>query len=196
LILLLYSPVHALAVTTVLVLGDSLSAAYGLEQKQGWVALLERRLQQQCADCQVINASISGETTAGGRSRIDTLLDRQHPDILILELGGNDGLRGLPIAEMYNNLNYIITAAGHRRVTTLLLGMRLPPNYGPAYTQKFQNVYQRLADKHHIAWVPFLLEGLENERDMFQADGIHPVAAAQGVMLENVWPVLKDMLGK
>ncbi len=178
------------------VLGDSLSAAYGLEQNQGWVTLLERRLQQQRTNCRVINASISGETTAGGRSRIVSLLDSHHPDILIVELGGNDGLRGLPITEMYRNLDYIITTTLHRGVKVLLLGMRLPPNYGPAYTQKFHDVYQRLADNHHIAWVPFLLEGLENERDLFQADGIHPVAAAQGVMLENVWPVLKDMLGK
>lgn len=178
------------------VLGDSLSAAYGLDQKQGWVALLTQRLQQRCNECQVINASISGETTAGGRSRIDSLLNRHHPDILIVELGGNDGLRGLPLTEMYNNLDYIITTAQHRQTATLLLGMRLPPNYGPAYTQKFQNVYQRLAEKHPIAWVPFLLAGLENERDLFQADGIHPVAAAQEVILDNVWPVLKDMLGK
>lgn len=177
-----------------LVLGDSLSAAYGLEQKQGWVTMLERRLQQQCADCQVINASISGETTAGGRSRIVSLLNRHHPAVIIVELGGNDGLRGLPLTEMYNNLDYVITESQHRAVKVLLLGMRLPPNYGQAYTREFQNVYQRLADKHRIAWVPFLLAGLENDQSLFQADGIHPIAAAQDIMLENVWTALRALI--
>lgn len=177
-----------------LVLGDSLSAAYGLEQKQGWVALLEQRLQQQCAACQMINASISGETTAGGRSRIVSLLSRHHPDIIIVELGGNDGLRGLPLTEMYSNLDTIITESKRRDAKVLLLGMRLPPNYGRAYTRDFQNAYQRLAAKHRIAWVPFLLAGLENERGLFQADGIHPIAEAQEVMLENVWPSLQTLL--
>jgi len=193
---LLWLPLPGLAATSVLVLGDSLSAAYGLEQKQGWVTLLEQRLQQQCAACRVINASISGETTAGGRSRIVALLSRHRPDIIIVELGGNDGLRGLPLTEMYDNLDSIISEAKRRGTTVLLLGMRLPPNYGPAYTRNFQNVYQRLAAKHRIAWVPFLLAGLENERDLFQADGIHPIAEAQGVMLENVWSSLQTLLAK
>jgi len=193
---LLWLPLPGFAATSVLVLGDSLSAAYGLEQKQGWVTLLEQRLQQQCAACRVINASISGETTAGGRSRIVALLSRHRPDIIIVELGGNDGLRGLPLTEMYDNLDSIISEAKRRGTTVLLLGMRLPPNYGPAYTRNFQNVYQRLAAKHRIAWVPFLLAGLENERDLFQADGIHPIAEAQGVMLENVWSSLQTLLAK
>lgn len=193
---MLWLPLPGLAATSVLVLGDSLSAAYGLEQKQGWVTLLEQRLQQQCAACRVINASISGETTAGGRSRIVALLSRHRPDIIIVELGGNDGLRGLPLTEMYDNLDSIISEAKRRGTTVLLLGMRLPPNYGPAYTRNFQNVYQRLAAKHRIAWVPFLLAGLENERDLFQADGIHPIAEAQGVMLENVWSSLQTLLAK
>ena len=193
---MLWLPLPGLAATSVLVLGDSLSAAYGLEQKQGWVTLLEQRLQQQCAACRVINASISGETTAGGRSRIVALLSRHRPDIIIVELGGNDGLRGLPLTEMYDNLDSIISEAKRRGTTVLLLGMRLPPNYGPAYTRNFQNVYQRLAAKHRIAWVPFLLAGLENERDLFQADGIHPIAEAQGVMLENVWSTLQTLLAK
>ena len=193
---MLWLPLPGFAATSVLVLGDSLSAAYGLEQKQGWVTLLEQRLQQQCAACRVINASISGETTAGGRSRIVALLSRHRPDIIIVELGGNDGLRGLPLTEMYDNLDSIISEAKRRGTTVLLLGMRLPPNYGPAYTRNFQNVYQRLAAKHRIAWVPFLLAGLENERDLFQADGIHPIAEAQGVMLENVWSSLQTLLAK
>ena len=177
-------------------LGDSLSAAYGIDQQQGWVSLLEERLHRQCPACQIINASISGETTAGGRSRIVPLLKRHHPDILIVELGGNDGLRGLPLTEMYNNLDHIISASLHRDIKVLLLGMRLPPNYGPAYTRNFQKVYQRLADKYPIAWVPFLLSGLEDQRDLFQSDGIHPIAAAQGIMLDNVWPVLHPLLPK
>lgn len=194
LILLPCLPLQSFAATTLLVLGDSLSAAYGLEQKQGWVSLLEQRLHDHCGDCQVINASISGETSAGGRSRIAALLSRHHPDILIVELGANDGLRGLSLTEMYGNLDAIITAAQHRDVKVLLLGMRLPPNYGPAYTRDFQNVYQRLSDKHPIAWVPFLLAGLANDSDLFQADGLHPIAAAQGIMLENIWPALQTLL--
>ena len=177
-----------------MVLGDSLSAAYGIDQKQGWVTLLEQRLQQRCAACRVINASISGETTAGGRNRIAPLLNRHHPDILIVELGGNDGLRGLPLKDMYDNLDHIITEARHRDVKVMLIGMRLPPNYGPAYTRGFQNVYQRLADKLHVAWAPFLLAGFADKPGMFQSDGIHPVAAAQGIMLDNVWPVLQPLL--
>ena len=191
---MLWLPLSGFAATTVLVLGDSLSAAYGLEQKQGWVSLLEQRLHRQCADCRVINASISGETTAGGRSRIESLLNRHHPDIVIVELGGNDGLRGLSLTEMYANLDTIITAAKRHKAKVLLIGMRLPPNYGPAYTEKFHNVYQRLADKQRVSWVPFLLAGLENNRNLFQADDIHPVAEAQGVMLENVWPQLQALL--
>jgi acyl-CoA thioesterase-1 len=196
LVLLLWLPLPGFSATTLLVLGDSLSAAYGIDQKQGWVSLLEERLHRQCPACQIINASISGETTAGGRSRIVPLLKRHHPDILIVELGGNDGLRGLPLTEMYNNLDHIITASLHREIKVLLLGMRLPPNYGPAYTRNFQNTYQRLADKYPIAWVPFLLAGLGDQRDLFQADGIHPIAAAQGVILDNVWPVLQTLLPK
>jgi acyl-CoA thioesterase-1 len=192
--LLLCLPLPSLAVTTVLVLGDSLSAAYGLEQKQGWVSLLEQRLHNQCDDCRVVNASISGETSAGGLSRIDALLSHHNPNILIVELGANDGLRGLPLTEMYHNLAAIISTAQHRSVKVVLLGMRLPPNYGPGYTQDFQKVYQRLSDKHPIAWVPFLLAGLANERNMFQPDGLHPIAEAQGMMLDNVWPVLRPLL--
>jgi acyl-CoA thioesterase-1 len=187
-------PFPGFAATSVVVLGDSLSAAYGIDQKQGWVTLLEKRLQRHCAACRVINASISGETTAGGRSRIVPLLNRHHPDILIVELGGNDGLRGLPVTEIYDNLDHIITASLQRATKVVLLGMRLPPNYGPGYTRNFQAVYQRLANKHHIAWVPFLLAGFADQRNLFQADGIHPIAAAQGVMLDNVWPVLQPML--
>ncbi|MEJ2565338.1 MAG: arylesterase [Gammaproteobacteria bacterium] len=193
---LLCLPLPGFSATTVLVLGDSLSAAHGLDQKEGWVSLLEERLHQQCAGCRVINASISGETTAGGRSRIVSLLKQQQPQILIVELGGNDGLRGLPITEMYDNLDHIITRALQRHVKVVLIGMRLPPNYGPSYTREFHNVYQRLAAKYHVPWVPFLLAGFADQQRLFQGDGIHPVAAAQGIMLDNVWPVLRPMLPK
>ena len=158
------------------------------------MTLLAERLHQQCADCRVINASISGETTAGGRSRIASLLKQHQPRILIVELGGNDGLRGLPVTEMYVNLDHIITRALQRDVKVVLIGMRLPPNYGPSYTREFHNVYQRLAAKHHVAWVPFLLAGFADQRSLFQGDNIHPVAAAQGIMLDNVWPVLRPLL--
>jgi acyl-CoA thioesterase I len=196
LFLLLWLPLPGFSAATILVLGDSLSAAHGIDQKLGWVTLLDERLHRQCAACQVINASISGETTAGGRSRIASLLTRHHPEILVVELGGNDGLRGLPLTEMYNNLDHIITTALDSHVKVLLIGMRLPPNYGPAYTRNFHSVYQRLADKHHLAWVPFLMAGFGDQRNLFQADGIHPVAAAQGIMLDNVWPILQPLLPK
>lgn len=194
-LLILWLPLAAPAAETVLVVGDSLSAAHGIEQKQGWVSLLRQRLHETCADCQVINASIGGETTAGGRSRVPALLEREHPDILIVELGGNDGLRGLPIGQMAANLQSIIDAAQARDAKVLLVGMRLPANYGPAYTRKFHDVYLRLAKQRHVALVPFLLAGLEDRRDLFQSDDIHPTAAAQEMLLDNVWPVLRKMLG-
>jgi acyl-CoA thioesterase-1 len=194
LLLMLWLPLSAPAADTVLVLGDSLSAAHGIEQKQGWVNLLQQRLHHICAGCRVINASVSGETTAGGRSRLIPLLKRDRPDILIVELGGNDGLRGLPLDQMADNLGAMVDAAQARGVRTLLVGMRLPANYGPAYTRKFHAVYLRLAEQRQVALVPFLLAGLEDRRDLFQADGIHPTAAAQQMLLDNVWPMLKGML--
>src|SRR3569833_1264325 len=168
-IALLWLPFMAEA-TSVLVLGDSLSAAYGIQQNQGWVALLQQRLAAQKEPIEVVNASISGETTAGGRARIDDLLKRHRPDIVIVELGGNDGLRGLPIVQMSANLDHIVKTAKKHRAQVLLLGMRLPPNYGPAYTQQFHEVYRTLAERHRIALVPFMLEGIADGRDA----GAHP----------------------
>lgn len=193
-LLMLWLPLGARAATSVLVLGDSLSAAYGIEQKQGWVSLLRQRLETQADKMDVINASISGETTAGGRARIDDLLKRHNPGIVIVELGGNDGLRGLPVAQMSANLEHIITAAKRSGAKVLLLGMRLPPNYGPAYTQKFHETYLELARRHRIALVPFMLEGIVEERNAFQPDGIHPTAAMQARILDNVWPALQPLL--
>lgn len=195
-LLILALPLPALAADTVLVLGDSLSAAHGIEQSQGWVSLLRERLHEACSDCQVINASIGGETSAGGRSRLPALLARDHPDIVIVELGGNDGLRGLPLEQMTANLGAIIDTAQHDGAKVLLVGMRLPANYGAAYTRRFHAVYLHLAKQRRVALVPFLLAGLEDRRDLFQPDGIHPVAAAQETLLDNVWPMLKAMLQK
>lgn len=179
---------------SVLVLGDSLSAAYGIEQKQGWVALLQQRLAAQKEPIEVINASISGETTAGGRARVDALLRRHRPDIVIVELGGNDGLRGLPIATLSANLDYIIKAVKQQDAQVLLLGMRLPPNYGPAYTRQFHETYHTLAKRHRVTLVPFMLEGIIDRQNAFMPDGIHPTAAMQPHILDHVWPALQPLL--
>lgn len=179
---------------SLLVLGDSLSAAYGIDRDQGWVSLLQRRIETQHEGIEVVNASISGETTAGGRARIDGLVRRHRPDIVIVELGGNDGLRGLAIAQMAANLDHIITTAKAGGARVLLLGMRLPPNYGPTYTREFHETYRRLAERHRIALVPFLLEDIIGERDAFQPDGIHPTAAMQVRILDTVWPALQPLL--
>lgn len=181
---------------TILVFGDSLSAAYGLSRKESWVTLLEERFRQGKFNHRVVNASISGETSAGGASRIGQALEQYRPTLLILALGGNDGLRGLPVAQMKAHLADIIRAARKRRVKVLLVGMRMPPNYGPGYTREYQAAFEALAREHRTAFVPFLLEGFADRREYFQADGIHPNAAAQPIMLDTVWRVLGPMLGK
>lgn len=178
----------------ILVVGDSLSAAYGLPQDAGWVALLKSRLQQEKFPHQIINASISGETTSGGRSRIGALLKEHKPAIVILELGANDGLRGLSVQQTRANLEAMILACKRSRAQVLLVGMRLPPNYGPAYTEPFHALYGELARKHHIRHVPFLLESVAGKRDYFQADGLHPTAQAQPLILDTVWSELRKML--
>jgi acyl-CoA thioesterase I len=176
-----------------MVFGDSLSAGYGLPQEAGWVSLLKRRLQTQ-PKVHLINNSISGETTTGGRTRIEQALKIHRPDIVILELGGNDGLRGASIESIRNNLEAIIEACQRNNATVLLVGMQLPPNYGIAYTQKFQDIYTQLAKQHQLKLVPFLLDDFGNKREFFQADGIHPNAGAQEKIMENVWKVLRTML--
>ena len=178
----------------ILVFGDSLSAAYGIGQKEGWVALLEARLRERKSEYSVVNASISGETTAGGASRIASVLAEHKPRVVVLELGANDGLRGLPIAQMRANLTAIIKAARGAGARVLVVGMRMPPNYGPQYTREFQETFGALAREHKAALVPFLFEGFAGERDAFQPDGLHPVAASQPRMLENVWAVLGPMI--
>lgn len=179
---------------SILVLGDSLSAAYGLPRQSGWVTLLEERLSQRKFNHRVVNASISGETSAGGASRIAGLLRQHRPEILILALGANDGLRGLPVAQMRSNLETMIRAAQQSNAKVLLVGMRMPPNFGPAYTRQFAAVYAELARRHRTAFVPFLLEGFADRPEYFLADGIHPNAAAQPLILERVWTALEPLL--
>ncbi|BCB27812.1 esterase TesA [Sulfurimicrobium lacus] len=190
---LLFVPT-AWAGPTILVFGDSLSANYGVAVESGWVSLLQQRLMQNQYKYQVVNASISGETTAGGLTRIDTALATHKPAIVIVELGANDGLRGLPLQAMRDNLDGTIRACIARRAKVLLVGMRLPPNYGTAYNERFSMIYPALANKYHTALLPFLLEGMADKRDMFQADNLHPTAAAQPIVLENVWKRLRPLL--
>lgn len=178
----------------ILVLGDSLSAAFGIDETQGWVALLQQRLAGNGRDYQVVNASISGETSAGGLSRLPELLQRHRPEIVILALGANDGLRGLSLSQLRANLQRMIELARGQGSEVLLVGMLLPPNYGPAYTQRFHQVYTELAAQQQVSLVPFLLEGVAQDRRLFQSDGLHPTAAAQPTILDNVWARLKQLL--
>ena len=182
---------------TILVFGDSLSAGYGVPQGQGWVALLEQKLIQNKLDMasyQVVNASISGETTSGGLARFSAALATHKPNIVILELGANDGLRGLPITEMQVNLNQMITQAKTAKAKVLLIGMKIPPNYGLKYTKNFSATYTSLAKQHNTALVPFLLEGVAGKPALIQVDGLHPISAAQPQLFDNVWKVLAKML--
>ncbi|GAO37280.1 GDSL family lipase [Sulfuricella sp. T08] len=180
----------------VLVFGDSLSASYGIPANSGWVSLLEQRIHQKKPGFRVINASISGETTSGGRYRIEQVLAEHRPALVILELGANDGLRGLPLDAAASNLNAIITACRNSKARVLLIGMRLPPNYGNAYGAKFQSIYQQAAQRHKIPLLPFLLEGVADNPELFQADGLHPTTAAQPLIMERVWKLLQPMLAK
>lgn len=179
---------------TLLVLGDSISAAFGLDTRQGWVSLLEQRLEAEGFDYQVVNASVSGDTSAGGLARLPTLLAEHRPDLLIVELGGNDGLRGQAPAQLQQNLAAMVQQARKSGTRVLILGMKLPPNYGMRYTTAFADVFPQVAKEQDVALVPFLLEGAAGLPLMTQADGIHPTAAAQPRLLDNVWPVLKPLL--
>jgi acyl-CoA thioesterase-1 len=184
----------ATAAGTILVYGDSLSAAYGIGQKEGWVTLLDERLKQRKLDYSVANASISGETTSGGAARIEEALARFKPDVVIVALGANDGLRGLPVTEIKANLVRIIGAAQARKAKVLVAGMRMPPNYGAKYTQAFQQTFADTAGERRAAYVPFLLDGIADKRDLFLADQIHPGAQAQPIILETVWKGLEPLL--
>jgi acyl-CoA thioesterase I len=191
--LLLTSLCHA---EGILVFGDSLSAGYGIDAQSAWPKLLEERLRNEGYRYPVHNASISGETTAGGRARLDEALQRTQPQILILELGANDGLRGLPISAMRANLDAMVSSAQKAGAKVLLLGMRMPPSMGQAYTEKFRSTFEEVAKTHKTALLPFFLEGVATRRELIQADGLHPVAAAQKLLLDNVWPQLKPLLKK
>lgn len=193
LMVFLASP-HAAAAAMLLVFGDSLSAGYGLRLEQSWVSLLQGKLNAEKLDYKVVNASVSGETTAGGRTRISAALKAHRPAVLILALGGNDGLRGQNLDAMRSNLEAIIKAARESGARVLLVGMRLPPNYGPAYTERFTQAYADIARKERLPFVPFLLEGFAEKPEYFQADGVHPAAIAQSLILDNVWKALRPML--
>ena len=174
--------------------GDSLSAAYGIARTRGWVALLEERLKRERIDYSVVNASVSGETSAGGRARIDAALSRNRPAVVIVELGGNDGLRGLPLAQMKQNLGDIAERSRQSGARILFVGMKLPPNYGADYTAQFEAAFRELAAQHKAALVPFMLEGFADKPDYFQPDRIHPTEAAQPLILERIWPALRPLL--
>jgi len=179
---------------TALVVGDSISAAFGLETSQGWVHLLQQRLNDGEHDYQVVNASISGDTSAGGLARLPALLREHEPDIVIIELGGNDGLRGQPPAQLKRNLAAMAEQAQQAGAKVLLLGMRMPPNLGQRYTSAFADAFDSLAEEKDLPYVPFLLEGIGGVQGMMQADRVHPTAQAQELMLDNVWPVLEPLL--
>ena len=195
LILLLLLALPAVASNrSILVLGDSLSAAHGIDQDAGWVALLRARLDQREWDYLVVNASISGDTTRGGLTRLPAALDRYQPEILIVELGGNDGLRGMPLTETRSNLVQIVRLAKDRGSRVLLVGVRLPPNYGAVFTERFQALFHAVARAEAVPLVPKLLAGVAENPDLMQPDGIHPTAAAQPRLLANVWPKLTPLL--
>jgi acyl-CoA thioesterase-1 len=179
---------------SILVYGDSLSAAYGIAQARGWVALLGERIAREHLDYSVANASLSGETTAGGLARFDQALAERRPAVVVLELGANDGLRGLPVAQMRQNLAAMIERAQKAHARVLLVGMKLPPNYGPDYAQSFEGVYPQLAKRYKTALVPFLMEGFAEKEELFQPDRLHPTEAAQPLMAERVWKALQPLL--
>ncbi len=186
----------ASAEKSILVLGDSLSAAYGIARERGWVALLEERLKRERLDYSVVNASISGDTTGGARARLQPLLDKHRPTIVVIELGGNDGLRGLPVTQMRTNLAAIIRDSQNAGARVLLVGVRLPPNYGEVYNSAFEAAYRELAKTHRVPLVPFILEDFAGNPEFFQPDRIHPTAEAQPLMLDRVWAGLKPLLNR
>lgn len=179
---------------TVLIFGDSLSAGYGIDVDQSWAALLQTRLNDQGYEHRVVNASISGDTTEGGAARIDHAIATFAPSVIILELGGNDGLRGFPPARIRGNLEKIITAGKDSGAAVVLLGIRIPSNYGPRYSQLFEDVYRDIAETHAIPWIEFFMEGVARNEQLMQNDGIHPNAAAQALLLDNAWPMIRDAL--
>ena len=187
---------HAAEPPTVLVFGDSLSAGYGVDVDQTWVALLQARLESQGYEHRVINASISGETTQGGMTRIAPALENFNPELVILELGGNDGLRGFPANVIKDNIRAMIDASRQHGATVVILGIKIPTNYGPRYRQSFENIYSELATEMDLYWIEFFMEGVALNEDLMQDDGVHPTTEAQPVLLDNAWPVIREALSK
>jgi len=179
---------------TVVVLGDSLSAEYGLERGRGWVSLLQKKLQSEHIAADIINASASGETTSGGRARLQGILEKHRPDVVVIALGANDALRGLPLAATRENLQAMIASAQKTKARVLLVGMQIPPNYGPDYTSQFAKLFPDAAKSKQVALVPFMLAGVAERPELFQADRIHPTAEAHPIILNNIWPYLKRLL--
>jgi acyl-CoA thioesterase-1 len=188
------TPMLAAAKSTVLVFGDSLSAGYGIAVSQSWPSLLADRIRAEYPATTVANASVSGETTAGGRSRLPAALERFQPTVVVLALGANDGLRGLPLSQMQANLVAMIRAAKQAKARVLLIGMKIPPNYGAAYTTGFEATFANVAKQEKIDLVPFLLAPIALDEQAFQADGLHPTAAAQGRILDHLWPAIKAQI--
>lgn len=189
-------PVLPASAQGILIVGDSISAAFGLEIDQGWTALLEERLEEEGANIEVMNASVSGDTTAGGLARLPRLLEQHNPDLVVIELGGNDGLRGMPPTNMQQNLSAMVEQSQEAGAEVLLLGMRIPPNYGVRYTQAFEQVFADISEKYDVALLPFVLDGIAGEADqsLMQSDGIHPTAEGQPLILDNVWPYIETWL--
>lgn len=181
---------------TLLVLGDSVSAGYGIKVEEGWVALLQQRLREQGYGYRVVNASVSGETTTGGLARLPRALEIHKPAVVVLELGGNDGLRGLPLSSTRANLVRMIELSRRAGARVVLVGMKIPPNYGPRYTQGFEQIFTDLAREYRLPLVPFLLDKVALTPGMMQDDGLHPTASGQPIMLENVWPTLRTVLSR
>jgi acyl-CoA thioesterase-1 len=179
---------------TILVIGDSISAGYGIQRNQGWVALLEARAAALQPPHRVVNASISGDTTGGALARLPRTLEIHKPDVVVIELGGNDALRGYPVDRIESNLDAMTTLAKDAGAAVVVVGMEIPPNYGARYTQAFHAIYADVAKRNGTALVPFLLDGVATDDALMQADGIHPTAAAQARLLDNVWPALKALL--
>jgi acyl-CoA thioesterase-1 len=179
---------------TVLVLGDSLSAEYGLQRGTGWVALLDQKLKQEKIEANIVNASISGETTSGGLTRLPALLDKYHPQVVVIELGANDGLRGLPVPAAESNLRSMVQMAHKEHAKVLLVGMRMPPNYGRTYTERFFGMYRQVSKETKSPLVPFMLEGVADKPALFQQDRLHPVAQAHPIILSNIWPSISALI--
>lgn len=195
--LLLFGPAAAATpAKTLLVMGDSLSAAYGIEVSQGWVTLLQERLKARGYDYTVVNGSVSGETTEGGLTRLPQELTEHKPAVVILELGANDGLEGKPVPSMQENLGRMVALSRQAGARVLLVGIVLPPNYGEAYRQQFDQAYTALAKQYKLPFLPFLLDGVAQHRGMMQGDGMHPLASAEPKVLDNVWSKLLPLLGK